>query len=271
MLAKGNIVLVIILYSALLASIAAGNASGAELVPSYGYEIIAAYPHDRDAYTQGLDYDHGELYESTGLHGYSTVRVVELDTGKILKLINLPADLFGEGLAVWKDQLIQLTWQSRVGLIYDRESLKRIGNFTYPGEGWGLASDGERLIMSDGTDSLYFLDPQSLQRVGRMRVSCGGVPVTGLNELEYVDGEIYANIYPTSRVAIISLQGDVVAWIDFSGLARVVSRAGMIDIPDSVLNGIAYDSQGKRLFVTGKLWPQLFEVRILKDATQIGS
>jgi glutamine cyclotransferase len=259
MLAKRAISLIILLYSAFLAALAAGNALAAS-VPSYGYEIVATYPHDREAFTQGLDYDQGLLYEGTGLYGCSSVRIVDLETGRILEQINLPENLFGEGLAVWKDRLIQLTWQSRVGLIYDKESLNMIGDFTYPGEGWGLTSDGERLIMSDGTDSLYFFDPQSMQRVGRMVVSCDGVPVTGLNELEYVDGEIYADVFPTSRVAVISLQGDVIAWIDFSGLTREMSRAGNTDI----LNGIAYDSEGRRLFVTGKLWPQLFEVRILK-------
>jgi glutamine cyclotransferase len=271
MLAKRDILSIsLLLISGLQEGLAAGNAL-AGLVPSYGYEIIATYPHDREAYTQGLDYDQGLLYESTGLYGYSAVRVEELETGKILKQINLPAYLFGEGMAVWGDRLIQLTWESRVGLIYDKQSLNMIGSFTYPGEGWGLTSDGERLIMSDGTDSLYFLDPQSLQRVGQIEVSCSGVPVTGLNELEYVDGEIYANIFPTALVAIISLQGDVIAWIDFSGLAREESRAEMIDNPDSVLNGIAYDSRGQRLFVTGKLWPQLFEVRILRSPAEMGS
>jgi glutamine cyclotransferase len=260
---KGKIKFKVILYLALLAAAAAGNVSAAS-VPSYGYEIVAAYPHDSEAFTQGLDYDQGLLYEGTGLYGFSTARVVELETGRILKQTSLPEDLFGEGLAVWRDRLIQLTWQSGVGLIYDKESLNIVGSFTYPGEGWGLTSDGERLIMSDGSDSLYILDPQSLQRVGRIAVGCDGIPVTGLNELEYVEGEIYANIFPSSRMAVISLQGDVVAWIDFSGLAQEEARTGMIDNPDNVLNGIAYDSEGRRLFVTGKLWPQLFQVRILR-------
>jgi len=267
---RGLISLVILLYWAILAAPATGDGS-ATPVRSYSYEIIAAYPHDSEAYTQGLDYDHGELYESTGLYGRSTVRIEELKTGKILKQIDLPSYLFGEGLAVWGDRLIQLTWQSGVGLVWNRESLNMSGSFTYPGEGWGLTSDGERLIMSDGTDSLYFLDPQSLQRTSQLRVRCGGVPVTGLNELEYVEGEIYANIYPTSRVAVISLQGDVVAWIDFSELVREVARRGMVESLDSVLNGIAYDSAGRRLFMTGKLWPELFEVRILRDAGKTGS
>jgi glutamine cyclotransferase len=263
-------ILVIRLYLTFLAALAAGNASGAS-VASYGYEIVASYPHDKEAFTQGLDYDQRLLYEGTGLYGCSTVRIVELETGRTLKQTNLPEDLFGEGLAVWRDRLIQLTWQSGVGLIYDKESLNIVGNFTYPGEGWGLTSDGERLIMSDGTDSLYFLDPRSLQRVGRIAVSCDGVPVTGLNELEYVEGEIYANVFPSSRVAVISLQGDVIAWIDFSGLVREVSRAGDIDVIEGVLNGIAYDPQGRRLFVTGKLWPQLFQVRIMRGGAEKAS
>jgi glutamine cyclotransferase len=270
MLGNGLILLVILLCMAILAAPATGDGS-APSVGSYSYEIVAAYPHDSKAYTQGLDYDHGELYESTGLYGSSTVRIEDLKTGKILKQVNLPSYLFGEGLAVWGDRLIQLTWQSGVGLVWDKESLNLSGSFTYPGEGWGLTSDGERLIMSDGTDSLYFLDPQSLQRTGQLKVRCSGKPVTGLNELEYVEGEIYANIYPTNRVAVISLQGDVVAWIDFSGLLREVTRMGMAESLDSVLNGIAYDAQGRRLFVTGKLWPELFEVRILRDAGKVGS
>jgi glutamine cyclotransferase len=270
MLGKGIISLVLLLYLAILAATAAGDDS-ATSVGSYSYEIIAAYPHDSEAYTQGLDYDDGELYESTGLYGRSAVRIEELKTGKIIEQINLPSYLFGEGLAVWGDQLIQLTWQSGRGLVWDKESLNLSGSFAYPGEGWGLTSDGERLIMSDGTDRLYFLDPQSLQRTGQIKVRCSGKPVTGLNELEYVEGEIYANIYPTSRVAVISLQGDVVAWIDFSGLVEEVARMGMIESLDSVLNGIAYDSAGRRLFVTGKLWPELFEIRILRDAGKVGS
>jgi glutaminyl-peptide cyclotransferase len=264
---KRRNLLIIIFYLILLAALAAGDASAAS-VPSYGYEIVAVYPHDKEAFTQGLDYDQGLLYEGTGLYGGSAARIVELETGRILKQTNLPEDLFGEGLAVWRDRLIQLTWQSGVGLIYDKESLNIVGNFTYPGEGWGLTSDGERLIMSDGTDSLYFLDPQSLQRVGRIAVTCDGAPVTGLNELEYVEGEIYANIFPSSRVAVISLQGDVVAWIDFSGLVREVSRVTDIDVIEGVLNGIAYDSQNRRLFVTGKLWPRLFQVRILRGEAE---
>jgi glutamine cyclotransferase len=270
MQAKAELLLILLLFCSFQGGLAAGNALTGS-IPTYGYEIIAAYPHDRSAYTQGLDYDQGLLYESTGLYGCSTLRIEELETGKILKLINLPANLFGEGLAVWKDRLIQLTWQSRLGLIYDKQSLNRIGSFAYPGEGWGLTSDGERLFMSDGSDSLYLLDPQSQQRIGRIEVSCCGFPVTGLNELEYVDGKIYANIYPTAMVAVISLQGDVVSWIDFSGLAREEEKKGMIDNPDSVLNGIAYDPLGQRLFVTGKRWPQLFQVKILRDGGKAGS
>lgn len=225
----------------------------------YGYEVINVYPHDRSAFTEGLVYDGGVLYEGTGNYGRSTLRRVELETGLVQKQISLPAEFFGEGIAVWDDRLIQLTWKSKAGLIYDKESLNKTGNFTYQTEGWGITSDGKKLIMSDGTDHLYFLDPETFQVLGQIEVRDAGTAIRGINELEYIQGEIYANIWPTNRIAVISPEtGNVRAWIDLRGLLPESERAGV-----DVLNGIAYDAKGDRLFVTGKYWPSLFEIDLV--------
>ncbi|MDM7912920.1 MAG: glutaminyl-peptide cyclotransferase [Methanotrichaceae archaeon] len=226
---------------------------------TYGYKVINVYPHDRSAFTQGLVYDSGVLYEGTGHYGRSELRMVDLETGLVQKRISLPTELFGEGIAVWEDRLVQLTWKSKVGLVYDKESLNKTGNFTYQTEGWGITSDGKRLIMSDGTDRLYFLDPETFQVLGQIEVRDGGTAIRGINELEYVQGDIYANIWPTNRIAIISPEtGLVRAWIDLTGLLPESDRAGT-----DVLNGIAYDAEGDRLFVTGKYWPSLFEIDLV--------
>ena len=228
---------------------------------AYGYRVINAYPHDPQAYTQGLIFSDGFLYESTGLHGASTLRRVQLETGRVLARHSLERQYFGEGLTAWEGSLLQLTWTSNVGFIYDRSSLKLRGTFRYPGEGWGLTHDRKRLIMSDGTAVLRFLDPRSLQETGRLTVLDGAVPVAELNELEFVRGEIFANIYRTDMIARISPQtGRVVGWIDLGGLLPAAAKGAPVD----VLNGIAYDGHKNRLFVTGKLWPKLFEIELFR-------
>jgi glutamine cyclotransferase len=226
---------------------------------TYGYEVINIYPHDRSAFTEGLVYDGGVLYEGTGNYGSSTLRRVDLETGLVQKQISLPNEFFGEGIAVWDDRLVQLTWKSKVGLVYDKESLNKTGNFTYQTQGWGITSNGKRLIMSDGSDHLYFLDPETFQVLGQIEVRDGETAIRGINELEYIQGEIYANIWPTNRIAIISPETGIVrAWIDLTGLLPEPDRAGV-----DVLNGIAYDAKGDRLFVTGKYWPSLFEIDLV--------
>jgi glutamine cyclotransferase len=225
----------------------------------YGYDVVRTYPHDRTAYTQGLIYLDGFLYEGTGLNGYSTVRKVKLDTGEVVQKISLPFQHFGEGLTAWRDSLIQLTWKSGIGFVYDRTSFQQRRTFPYTGEGWGLTHDGKRLIMSDGTAALRFLDPQTFQETGRIMVRDGNALVTYLNELEYVRGEIYANVYGTDRIVRVSpSDGRVLGWIDLRGLLSEGDRRITVD----VLNGIAWDDRQGRLFVTGKLWPKLFEIKL---------
>lgn len=227
--------------------------------PLYHYEIVHTYPHDRAAFTQGLVYLDGALYEGTGLNGVSTLRKVELETGKVLKKINLPDQYFGEGIAVLDGKIFQLTWQNGKGFVYDLQTFAREKEFSYAGEGWGLTTDGHFLIMSDGTDQIRFLDPKTWQTDHAIHVTHHGQPVIHLNELEYVKGEIFANIWQADFVVRIDPKtGNVVGIINFTGLLAPEDRAGNAD----VLNGIAYDPGGDRLFVTGKLWPKLFEVRL---------
>jgi glutamine cyclotransferase len=229
-------------------------------VPVYGYKIINTYPHDQNAFTQGLIFEDGLLYEGTGLYGRSELRKVEMKTGRVLKSHRLPRRYFGEGITTWKDKVVQLTWRGKRGFVYDKESFGLVGEFPYSAEGWGLTHDDKRLIMSDGSAYLYFLDPQTFKEIGRIRVNDNGVPVAGLNELEYVKGKIYANVWPTERIVIISPEtGRVEAWIDLSELARMSGTSSRED----VLNGIAYDVEQDRLFVTGKRWPKLFEIRVV--------
>lgn len=228
--------------------------------PIYGYRVVNVYPHDPKAFTQGLAFDEGILYEGTGLLARSSLRRVELETGQVLQLHNLPANLFGEGVTVFGDRIIQLTWKSHVGLVYDKETFERQRDFTYPTEGWGLTHDGQRLIISDGSSSLHFLDPETLEEIGQIDIHDDGIPVTRLNELEYVQGEVFANVWKTDLVARIDPEtGQVVGWIGLAGLLSPEDRDGPID----VLNGIAYDPENDRLFVTGKLWPKLFEIKLV--------
>jgi len=230
-----------------------------EAPPVYSYTIINTYPHDRQAFTQGLVLDQGTLYEGTGLRGQSSLRRVDLTTGRVLQLRVLPAPYFGEGITVFGPYLIQLTWQSKVGFVYDKTSFTLLRQFTYPTEGWGITHDDQHLIMSDGTSVLYFLDPETLSATGQLHVRDEQGPVERLNELEYVQGSLYANIWQTDRIARIDPEsGQVTAWIDLTGLLPLEDRVERVD----VLNGIAYDAAQDRLFVTGKLWPKLFEIQI---------
>jgi len=226
-------------------------------VPSDGYRVLAAYPHDRAAFTQGLVFEDGFLYEGTGLNGHSSLRKVALETGAILKRRDLPAEFFGEGITIYRNRIIQLTWQSHVGFLYDKDSFKLIGKFSYPTEGWGITHDERRLIVSDGTATLHFLDPETFAEIGRIEVCDRHGKVFHLNELEYVKGEIYANVWQTDRIARISpASGRVIGWIDLVGLLGPKDCENPVD----VLNGIAYDAKHDRLFVTGKFWPRLFQV-----------
>ncbi len=242
----------------------AGKTWGAERATTpvvYGYEIVNTYPHDPQAFCQGLAIVDAELYEGTGQYGQSTLRKVELETGKVLQQVSLDQHFFGEGIAVWDQRIYQLTWQSALGIVYDRESFKEIGRFRIHGEGWGLTHDGRHLILSNGTQTLQFIDPKTFRVVRRISVRDRGTWVRNLNELEYVDGVILANVWTTNQIAWISPKtGDVTAWIDLEGL----TPAEVKENSDAVLNGIAYEAQSKRLFVTGKNWPNLFEIRIVK-------
>lgn len=226
------------------------------------YAVVHSYPHDSHAFTQGLIFLDGHLYESTGLKGQPSLREVELETGKILEFKTVPDKYFAEGLTNWGSTLIQLTWQSHIAFVYDRASFRELRTFSYPGEGWGLTEDGKDLILSDGTATLRFLDPATFREVRRVTVRSDGKPVEKLNELEYVHGEIYANIWYADRIARVSpATGKVLGFIDLSGLAAESGRSGT----DAVLNGIAYDAEHDRLFVTGKLWPKLFEIKIVPE------
>lgn len=231
-------------------------------VPVYDYKVKNTYPHDPQAFTQGLFYQNGLLYESTGLYGRSSLRKVELQTGRVLLKRDLPSNVFGEGSAPFDNKVFTLTWTSQGGFIYSLDALQPLGTFQYQGEGWGLTTDGKRLYLSDGTPYIRVLDPATMRVERRIHVTADAVPVAELNELEWVDGQIFANIWQTDRIARIDpFSGRVLGWIDMKGLDRL---AGIEAGADNVLNGIAYDAATKRLFVTGKLWPKLFEVELKK-------
>jgi glutaminyl-peptide cyclotransferase len=224
--------------------------------------VINIYPHDPSAFTQGLIYTNGVLYESTGLNGRSSLRRVALETGEVLQRRDIPQEYFAEGLTLFDDRLIQLTWQNRVGFVYDQDTFQPTGTFSYTSEGWGITHDSSQLIMSDGSATLRFLDPQTFEVQRAVTVTSDGQPVVRLNELEYVNGEVWANVWQTDLVARVDPQtGRVLSWIDLSGLLTPEERAST-----DVLNGIAYDAASERLFVTGKLWPKLFEIRLVPAA-----
>lgn len=228
--------------------------------PIYTYTVINDYPHDPEAFTEGLAFDKDVLYEGTGLQGRSYLRKVDLPTGKVLQQVALDTTFFGEGITVFGEQVYQLTWQSQQGFIYDKNSFVKQREFSYPTQGWGLTQDGKQLIMSDGTARIYFRDPITLEELAHLDVYDEQGPVVNLNELEYVRGEIYANVWQTDRIARIDpTRGQVVGWIDLTGLMPPQGRANS----DAVLNGIAYQPTEDRLFVTGKLWPKLFEIQLL--------
>jgi glutaminyl-peptide cyclotransferase len=235
------------------------TARSSAAAPVYGYEIVNTFPHDATAFTQGLVFHDGALIESTGLEGHSTLRRVELQTGKILQKVDVPRYFFAEGLTLFAGKLYQLTWKGEKGFVYDPQTFQKTAEFPYEGQGWGLTHDADLLILSDGSDQLRFIDPNDFKVKRTISVTDHGRPVEELNELEYVKGEIYANVWHQNRVARIDPQtGRVTGWIDLAGLLR----PGDVSDEEAVLNGIAYDEGGDRLFVTGKLWPKLFEVRL---------
>ncbi|MEW5909896.1 MAG: glutaminyl-peptide cyclotransferase [Thermodesulfobacteriota bacterium] len=225
----------------------------------YGYRIIQTYPHDPKAFTQGLIYRDGFLFESTGINGKSTLRKVRLTTGEVVLQHHLPKKYFGEGLTEFEDRLIQLTWKSNLAFVYDRISFKLVKAFSFEGEGWGLTQDGNRLIMSDGSAELRILDPKTFKELHRISVLHGKTPISDLNELEFVKGEIFANRWQTDQILRIdSNSGKINGWIDLKGL---LPKKGQ-DASAGVLNGIAYDEVSDRLFVTGKFWPKVFEISL---------
>jgi glutaminyl-peptide cyclotransferase len=229
-------------------------------VPTYGYRIVHTYPHDGNAFTQGLEYREGFLYEGTGLYGRSHVRKTELETGKVIQEIPIDSKYFGEGITVFNRQIIELTWTTKLGFVYDQASFRPLRTFTYEGEGWGLANDGQQIYMSDGSPDIRVWDPVTLSEKRRITVRDAGTPVRELNELEWVRGEIFANVWQTDRIARISpADGKVVGWIDLAGILPSSERTSA----DAVLNGIAFDPLSGRLFVTGKLWPKLFEIELV--------
>jgi glutamine cyclotransferase len=227
-------------------------------VPTYTYQVVNTFPHDPEAFTQGLVIENGIMYEGTGLYGDSSIRKVDLETGKVLQIYRLPGQYYGEGITVYQDTLIQLTLESNKGFVYDKTNLDLLREFSYPTQGWGITHDGDRIIMSDGTSTLYLLDPETFKAIGQIEVHDANGPLEMINELEYVNGKIYANIWKTDNIAIIDPQdGHVTGWINLSGLLDTRDYAE----PADVLNGIAYDAKADRLFVTGKFWPLLFEIK----------
>ncbi len=227
------------------------------------FRVIHSYPHDSGAFTQGLVFVDGRLYESTGINGQSSLRMVDLESGRVLQNQPVDPNYFAEGLTGWGSTLVQLTWQSHVALVYDRFTFRLLRTFPYGGEGWGLTQDGKSLILSDGTPTLRFFDPLTFKEVRRLTVKDHGKPVTYINELEYIDGQVYANIWHSDRIARISPRtGRVLGWIGLKGLLPASERSS----PEAVLNGIAWDPVRRRLFITGKLWPKLFEIEVIPES-----
>ncbi|MCI0659534.1 MAG: glutaminyl-peptide cyclotransferase [Acidobacteria bacterium] len=242
---------------------AEGGGSKGQAASNYSYEIINTYPHDPAAYTQGLVYHEGSLYESTGLNGKSSFRKIDLKTGRVLRKVELEPQFFGEGLTLLDGRAYQLTWQTQHGFVYQLDTFQTLKTFSYPGEGWGLTHDGTSLIMSNGSNRIRYLNPGNFVTQRVISVTDGARPIINLNELEFIKGEIWANIWMTDRIARIDPgSGTVIAWIDLTGLLTSEDRP---TDPGGVLNGIAYDPDNQRVFVTGKLWPKLFEIRLKEE------
>jgi glutaminyl-peptide cyclotransferase len=255
-----------VLSCVIVAAAGRAPAQAQATTPIESYRVVKVYPHDPAAFTQGLIYRDGFLYESTGVVGRSSLRKVKLETGEVIQQRRAGLEThFAEGLAEWKGQLFQLTWQSKVAFVYDLASFAPRGTFTFSGEGWGLTHDERRFILSDGSNRLRFFDPMTFREIGHVEVTDQGRSVVDLNELEYVNGQVWANVWHTDRIARISPEtGRVVGWIDLRGL-----MAGGFKLDsEAVLNGIAYDAPGKRVFVTGKLWPRLFEIEVIRRARE---
>jgi len=239
-----------------------GSSININVIPVYTYQVLNTYPHDQSAFTEGLVFEDGVLYEGTGLYECSNLRRVELETGKVLQIRELSSQYFGEGITIYKNKIIQLTWKSNLGFVYDKYNFKLLQEFNYPNEGWGITYDGNCLIMSDGTSTLHFLDPETFEEISQIEVHENDIPVTKINELEYAQGEIFANIWLTERIARINpLTGQVTGWIDLKGILSPEDCSEKVD----VLNGIAYNAKNNRLLVTGKFWPKLFEIELIKE------
>jgi glutamine cyclotransferase len=248
-----------------LCALACAGAAAQAAVPRYAYEIVHTYPHDPSAFTEGLFYLNGFLYESTGLEEHSSIRKVRLETGEVLQKLDIPAQYFGEGIVNWQGQIISLTWKSQLGFVFDLATFKLQHQFHYQGEGWALTRNDTEIIMSDGTSELRFMDPKTFRETHRIQVTLEGKPISNVNELEWVKGEIYANVWQTDFVLRIDpAHGQVVGIINLAGLLK---RQDIVPGQTDVLNGIAYDAKADRLFVTGKNWPKLFEIR-LRDVTE---
>ncbi|MBN2367085.1 MAG: glutaminyl-peptide cyclotransferase [Calditrichaeota bacterium] len=227
---------------------------------TYSYRIVNEFPHRQDAFTQGLVYEGGFLYESTGLYGQSTVRQLEIETGRILQIIEIPSQYFGEGITVFNKKLFQLTWRSETCFVYDLFDLSLIDQFMYPGEGWGLTHDGINLIMSNGSSTICFLDPLTFEQVRKIEVTENGMAIDRLNELEYIEGEIFANVWLTNRIARISpITGKILGWLDMNGIINSGDCPQSVD----VLNGIAYDANTRKVFITGKWWCKMFQIELI--------
>jgi glutamine cyclotransferase len=232
---------------------------GATMAKEVSYEVVASYPHDRKAFLQGLIWHDGGFYESTGQFGQSSLRRVEFPSGKVVRKIDLADEYFGEGLAMVGDRLIQLTWQTHIGFVYERDTFRRVGEFKYPTEGWGLCYDGKNLILSDGSDTLTYMDATSFEPVKKLRVTLNNRAVRNLNELEFIEGEIWANVWHEDLILRIDPEtGRVSSFLNLKGLHPRDAAAGGED----VLNGIAYDAAQKRIFISGKLWPKIFEIKL---------
>ena len=235
------------------------NNSSQQTPINYTYEIVKTYPHDPEAFTQGLEFNSGFLFESTGLFAQSSLRKVKLETGEVIKSKTLPDQYFGEGITIFDNKIIQLTWISNKGFVYNMDSFEVISEFSYPTQGWGITNDGSNLIMSDGSSTLYFLDPNTYEKIKEVTVIDQN-PVSNLNELEFIQGQIYANIFQQHKIAIINPQsGKVEGWIDLSGINEETNQD-----PNKVLNGIAYDKETDRLFITGKKWSKLYHINLVK-------